>query len=337
MKDDSIRIGMVLTPPSEHHFRLASQVGVTDFVARYGTVNTREKLRQVYDQASSFGLRLSVVEGYLPLDAVVRGESGRDAQIEEIKQLIINMGELGIPLVCYNFMQSDWTRTSFEKVVRGGALSTGFDLAALEQQQRPPEHCLSAEQLWDNLHYFLQRVLPVAESAGVTLAMHPDDPPLPTLLGSAQIMYNAACFDRLFELSSSPANAMCFCQGTFAEMGVNIPKTIRHFGDRIKYIHFRDVRGTATNFVETFHDDGQTNMAAAMLTYKQIGFSGPMRPDHVPKLDGEPGPADGYTMHGRLFAAGYMRGLLHAAQEFGPIEAHSNAFSEPQVLNGRSA
>jgi len=95
-------------------------------------------------------------------------------------------------------------------------------------------------------------------------------------------------------------------------MGVDIPATIRRLGPHIQYVHFRDVRGTRERFVETFHDNGPTDMAAAMRAYRDIGFTGPMRPDHVPQLVGEEDGPPGYTMQGRLFAYGYLRGLMHA-------------------------
>jgi mannonate dehydratase len=96
-------------------------------------------------------------------------------------------------------------------------------------------------------------------------------------------------------------------------MGVDIPAIIHRLGRHIKYVHFRDVRGTADNFVETSHDNGPTDMYAAMCSYRDIGFTGPMRPDHVPQLVGEEDGEPGYTMLGRLFAFGYMRGLMEAA------------------------
>ena len=127
-------------------------------------------------------------------------------------------------------------------------------------------------------------------------------------------MYSPECFDRLLSISKSPSNAMCFCQGTFSEMGVDIPSNIRRFGKHIAYVHFRDVRGTAAKFEETFHDAGQTDMFAAMQAYQDIGYAGVARPDHVPKLESEEGDGGGYTMLGRLFAVGFMRGLIQAAE-----------------------
>jgi mannonate dehydratase len=144
--------------------------------------------------------------------------------------------------------------------------------------------------------------------------MHPDDPPLDEFLGKARIMNSVEGFERLVKLVPSPSNAICFCQGTFAEMGLDIPATIRRLGKHICYVHFRDVRGTADAFTETFHDNGPTDMVAAMRAYRAIGFDGPIRPDHVPQLAGEDDGEPGYTIKGRLFAFGYMRGLMQATE-----------------------
>ncbi|NLG51355.1 MAG: hypothetical protein GX552_14705 [Chloroflexi bacterium] len=124
-------------------------------------------------------------------------------------------------------------------------------------------------------------------------------------------------FQRLLDLVPSPNNGITFCQGCFAEMGVDIPATIKHFGSQKKlfFAHFRNLRGTATNFTEMFHDDGDTDMFAAMRAYFDIGFDGPMRPDHVPTVEGEGNDRPGYTLMGRLFAVGYMRGLIEAIEK----------------------
>jgi mannonate dehydratase len=229
---------------------------------------------------------------------------------------------LGIPLLCYNFMAgTDWVRTHMDAPERGGAKVTAFNLAdarravSLNSQAHIESTAIEAHQLWNHLERFLQEVIPVAEAAGVTLAMHPDDPPLPVFLGKARIMNSVENFERLMQLVPSPRNAICFCQGTFATLGVDIPETIRRLGKHIQYVHFRDVRGTPEAFAETFHDNGPTDMAAAIRALREIGFNGPVRPDHVPQLEGEDDGEPGYTMLGRLFAYGYIRGLLHASGE----------------------
>jgi mannonate dehydratase len=198
---------------------------------------------------------------------------------------------------------------------------TGFDLAEAERamslsataSQIAPDP-VTADELWTNLERLLRELIPVAEKCGVTLAMHPDDPPLPEFRGKARIMNSVENFERLVRLVPSERNGICFCQGTFAAMGVDIPATIRRLGPHIRYVHFRDVRATGPgHFVETFHDNGPTDMAAAMRAYRDVDFHGPMRPDHVPQLIGEENGEPGYTMLGRLFAYGYMRALMQAA------------------------
>lgn len=316
-----MKLATVLTPISDYHLQLAAQVGVTDIVARYPG-SDRGELARVCEWVGRYGMRVSVVEGYLPIGDIILGNAGRDAQIEEMKALLRTMAEAGVPLCCYNFMAgTDWVRTRLDIPERGGALVTGFDLAEVEAAislnsaaERVVVDRIDAETLWGNLEYFLRAVLPTAEACGVTLAMHPDDPPLPEFLGRARIMNSVENFERLVALVPSPRNAICFCQGTFAEMGVDVPAAIRRLGKHIQYVHFRDVRGTREQFVETFHDNGQTDMAEAMRAYREIGFTGAMRPDHVPQLAGEEDGPPGYTMLGRLFAFGYMRGLMHATE-----------------------
>lgn len=320
-----MRLASVLTPQSDENLQLASQTGVTDIVSRYPGPGL-DALQAVRRRIESFGLRFAVVEGYLPIENIILGNERREAEIEEVIQLVRNMQAAEIPVLCYNFMAgTDWVRTSLNEKERGGALVTAFDLAKVteavslenvddrQKTATPVEsQTIGADQLWENLEYFLRKIIPVAEDAGVSLAMHPDDPPLDELLGRARIMNCVESFERLVTLVPSPSNAICFCQGTFAEMGVDIPATIRRLGQHIRYVHFRDIRGTRERFAETFHDNGPTDMVAAIRAYRDVGFAGPIRPDHVPQLVGEEDGEPGYTMKGRLFAYGYMRGLIHA-------------------------
>jgi mannonate dehydratase len=308
-----MRIALVLTPMDDAQLRLAAQVGVTDVVARYpGT--WLEDLTALCERVASFGMRLSVIEGYLPHDRIVHGTEGRDQQIADIVQLLHNMGRAGVPICCYNFMpDDDWSRTRSDVPQRGGAKVTAFDAAELDAQGAAPGGAIDADSLWRNLEYLLRRIVPVAQSAGVKLALHPDDPPMSPLRGQDRIFTSPEDFDRLLELVPGEANGLCFCQGTFAEMGdLDIPATIRHFGSRIHYVHFRDVRGAVPAFEESFHDNGKTDMAEAIRAYRDIGYAGPMRPDHVPTLEGESNDTPGYHMLGRLHAVGYLRGLLDA-------------------------
>ena len=317
-----MRLATVLTPESNENLRLAAQCGVTDMVTRYHGPG-REDLALVQRRFDQFGLRLSVIEGYLPIERIKTGtDDGRE--LDAMKRLVTQMGELEIPLLCYNFMSgTDWVRTTLDVAARGRSLVTAFDLADAERavllghdssELRQPFDAspLSADQLWANLEQFLRELVPAAAAAGVTLAMHPDDPPLPEFQGRARIMNSVESFERLIELVPSPHNAICFCQGSFATMGVDVPEAIRRLGPHIRYVHFRDVAGTPESFVETWHDAGPTDMVAAMRAYRDVGFDGPIRPDHVPQLEGEFDGDPGYTTKGRLFAWGYLRALMQA-------------------------
>jgi mannonate dehydratase len=190
----------------------------------------------------------------------------------------------------------NWSRTSITTPTRGGALVTSYDHDLIRDTPLTDAGIVTEDQLWASLRYFLERVLPVAEQAGITLAVHPDDPPVPELGGIGQIMRGIENFQRLIELAPSPANGITFCQGNFALMTDDLPAAIHHFGEQSKifFVHFRDVRGTPERFVECFHDDGSTDVLASMRVYKDIDFEGVLHPDYMPTMEGEPNDDPGY-------------------------------------------
>ncbi|MGQ9814203.1 MAG: mannonate dehydratase, partial [Candidatus Roseilinea sp.] len=194
------------------------------------------------------------------------------------------------------------------------ALVTAYDNSLLKDAPPAESGVVTEEQLWDSLDYFLKRVIPVAERAGVKLAMHPDDPPLSPIRGVGRIMRSVENFQRLLDMYPSPVNGIALCQGNFTLMTDDLPGVIRHFGrqGKIFFAHFRDVRGTAEKFEETFHDEGKTDMLACMQAYKDIGFEGVLRPDHVPTMEGDSNDDPAYSTIGRLFAIGYIKGLREA-------------------------
>lgn len=340
-----IRLSEFLPPRPEQSWRLIRQCGVTDVV---GILNGAEQdqrmfasvgsagwkaderddapwseraLRHDLDTYERHGFDLVALEDTAPLDKARLGLPGRDEQIDNVIEQVRAMGRLGITVLAYNWMAlSSWGRTDIAVQSRGGALVTGFDRSLAEEL--PPLAApgeITSDQMWSALAYFLDAVLPEAEAAGVRLAMHPDDPPLPVVRNVPRLMSSVDGYRRLFALSSSPSNTMTFCQGNVALMPevlsgqVTLPGLIREFGaERIPFVHFRDVKGTPERFEETFHDAGQTDLPACIEAYSQIGFDGPMRPDHVPTLDGEANTRPGYETLGRLFAIGYIRGLEHA-------------------------
>lgn len=272
-------------------------------------------LARVKEAFEAENLALEVIESRPPMDKIKRGLAGRDEEIETVIDLIRNMGELGVPVWCYEWMPYfNWVRTSTTTPGRGGAQVTGFDWDYV-RNLTTEAGAISEEELWAHLAYFLDCVIPVAEEAGVKLAMHPDDPPLSPLAGMGRIMCSMENFQKLVDLHPSPMNGICLCQGNFALMTDDVPGAIRHFAaqDRLFFVHFRDVRGTPRKFVETFHDNGQTDMLACMQAYREVGYEGVLRPDHVPTMAGDDNTQPGYSQIGRLYALGYIRGLREAA------------------------
>ena len=326
MLSHTIRIAFKSTG-SDYQLRLIAQMGATDVVLdlpedMHGRFWGVEELSALKERAKSFGLRLSVLEGFgpPPSDRIKMGLPGRDEDLEVYCQSIRNMGLAGIPILCYNWMPVfNWIRTAYDVPTRGGAMVTSYDHAEMMKRPLTEYGEVSDDQLWEALEYFLRAVVPVAEETEVKLAMHPSDPPLSPIRGLARIMTCPNDLQRLIDLYPSPANGITFCQGCFAEMGEDIPNSIRRFGcqKKIFFAHFRDIKGTCESFQEAFHDDGQTDMVEAMKVYMETGFDGPMRPDHAPTMEGETNDTPGYAIMGRLFAVGYMKGILETISRYG--------------------
>jgi len=311
---------LILPPEPDERWQLAKQMGVTQAVIHpleIGDGRTQwsfDDLLGLRNWLEDAGLEFAVLEGSVPISDRIRlGREGRDADIETFKTFLRNCGRVGIPVVCYDWMAGiRWARTEAHVESRGGSYVTGYTDTKLRGDGIDED--VTHEQLWEALEYFLEAVVPVAEEAGVKLGLHPDDPPRESVRGTPRIVTSVDAYDRVLDCYDSEHNGITFCQGNFAAMGADIPAAIRRFGDRINFVHFRDVKGDSDGFVETWHDDGPTDMLAAMRAYEAVGFDGPMRPDHVPTMAGEDNSNPGYHTLGRLFAVGYMTGLLEAAK-----------------------
>ena len=315
---------MILTDYFEskpnRQWELAKQVGVNHAVVRLPETPDFDETnyfhwKQVFDEFEKWEIKPVVLE---PIpncihDHIKRGDDRRDECIERFLKMLPIMDRLDIRVICANFMADvGWYRTSNTVKERGGACVAGFDI---DHVSINPNFCLTQEKLWDNLERFLRAAIPDAERYGVKIAVHPDDPPVPKLQNASRILINRASIERALKIVPSDNVGVALCQGCYGAMGENIYDVIEYFCKQKKvfFVHFRDVRGTAECFHETFHDNGPTDMAQAIRLYHDYGYEGPIRVDHVPTMAGEENHKPGYELIGRLFAIGYLKGLLDAS------------------------
>ena len=246
-------------------------------------------------------------------DHIKAGDSLRDESIEKVLKMLPIMRQYDIDGICFNWMAHvGWYRTASNVVERGGALVTEFKLA---DYQPKTDATITEKELWDNYEYFLKAVIPVAEKYDIKLALHPDDPPLPKLGGVSRIMVTAENIRRaIYDIYPSKNLGLTMCQANFYIMGEDVEKVIADFAEKIFFVHFRNTTGNLTSFRETFHDNGDLDMAKLLRLYTKLGIDVPIRVDHVPTLKGESTEVAGYAAMGRLFAIGYLKGLLEAIE-----------------------
>lgn len=316
--------------------------GVRDVVSALydvpvGETWPRASLAALAEQIDAAGLHLAVIESIPVHEDIKLGRPTRAALIERYCESVRHVGELGVPVLCYNFMPVfDWTRTDLALVLPDGSTALAYDddalgridlargtgdlpgwataytadeLGALLAAYR----AVDAERLWDHLAYFLERVVPVAEEVGVKLAIHPDDPPWP-IFGLPRIVTSGPALERVARLVDRPANGVTFCTGSLgADPANDLPAMARRIGGmgRIHFAHCRNVRRTGPRqFHETPHPSGygDVDMCAVLRALHETGFDGPMRPDHGRMIWGEHG-RPGYPLYDRALGATYLAGL----------------------------
>ena len=281
-------------------------------VERWDTFELVQEKRRIED----YGLRLEALEN-VPIwfyDKAMLGLPGRDEQIENYCHTIRAIGQAEIPILGYHWMPTRVWRTSKTTEIRGHARCSSFDMALVEDVPPMFGREFSDDDMWANYRYFIEAVLPVAEEAGVTLALHPDDPPVLGLGGVARIFRNAEGFRRALAIGDSPNHALDFCMGTWSEMGVDtMMAALREFGerDKIRFIHFRNIKGTVPAFRECFLDEGDVDLVAVLRELKRMQFDGFLIDDHVPRMVND----SVWGHRSRAFATGYIAGLMRAVME----------------------
>jgi len=282
------------------------------------TIDQLVKLRREVEQHD---LKLEAIENFDPAhwhDILLDGPK-RDEHIENVKTIIRRMGEAGIPVMGYNFSIAGVAGRVSGNFARGDAISVGmdgpldtpmpkgmvwnmmYDMDAGEGTIKSATH----EQLWDRLKRFLNEVLPVAEEAGVTLAAHPDDPPLPFIRSQPRLVHQPGLYQKLIDINGSEANKLEFCIGSLAEMTEgDIYDVVDQYSkqQRLGYVHFRNVRGKVPHYKETFIDDGDVDMFRVLKILKQNQFDGVLIPDHTPQMS-----CDASWHAGMAYAMGFMK------------------------------
>jgi len=319
-----MKIALHMSPEAGATSTLMKQCGIKHAVAGIGLqpipgASEEEQpwsyssLMQAKASYEKNGFEMSVIESRPPMEKIKLGLAGREEEIEIVCAFLRNMGKAGIPVWCSAWMPIlSVLRTSYAIPSRGGARVSGYDHDQLRDEPLTEYGLVEEEQQWENLRHFLQQVVPVAEEAGVKMAMHPDDPPLSPIRGVARIMSSIDNYQRMVDLVPSPANGIGLCQGNFSLMTDDLPAAIRQFGEqkKIGFVHLRDVRGTPEKFAETFHDDGQTDLVECLRAYRDVGYEGVCRPDHYPEMGDD--SFDNSHHISQLFAVGYLKGLREA-------------------------
>ncbi|HEV7593403.1 MAG TPA: mannonate dehydratase [Gemmatimonadaceae bacterium] len=296
-----------------------------------------DRISTLREDVERNGMSLAVIESIPVHEDIKLGRPTRDRLIDNYCESVRNMGRAGVPVLCYNFMPVfDWTRTELARRLDDGSAALAFDDAALAKidlsrgtadlpgwatayTARELKGLLDAyrlvddARLWENLSYFLERVVPVAAASGVRMALHPDDPPW-SIFGLPRIIVDGAALERVTTIVEDPANGITFCAGSLAANPTNdLPAIVRRLGakGRIHFAHCRNIKRTgARSFQETAHPSefGDVDVGAVLQALHDTDFAGPMRSDHGRMIWGETGQP-GYGLHDRALGAMYLHGL----------------------------
>ncbi|HTV12470.1 MAG TPA: mannonate dehydratase [Acidimicrobiales bacterium] len=328
---------------TEEYLSFASQLGVTG--VQFNTPDIAGERRweladllRLRERVESYGLVLEAIEN-IPnqfYEKCMFGLPGRDEELDNVAATVRNMGKAGIKVLGFHWMPTSVWRTRLAPFGRGGALVSAFDLSTAQSADQAANIFIARRdrraedekdswsrgaqfevpapmddrQMWSNYQYFVHALVPVAEEAGVKMALHPDDPPVPTLAGVARIFRSVDALKQAAEISPGPGFGIELCLGTISEMGGEeaVLDAIRYLvpRDKVGYVHLRDVKGTVPTFVECFLGEGNYNPARVVRELGRCGYEGFILDDHTPALVGD----SAYGHRGRAFALGYIQGLI---------------------------
>jgi mannonate dehydratase len=308
-----------------------------------GEVWSNESIQKLKARVETAGLDFDVIESVPVHEDIKLGKPTRDVYIENYKENIRRLGKAGVKVICYNFMPVfDWTRTQLDKVLEDGSTALVFYKDQLEKMD-PLKGELSlpgwdasykkeelsalfdeyakitTEDLWDNLKFFLEEIIPVANTSGIKMAIHPDDPPYP-IFGLPRIITCEENLDRFLKLVDCEANGLTLCTGSLGCASSNdIPKMVDKYAKqkRIHFMHIRNVKNFEDgSFEETAHlaSCGSLDMKAIVKALVDNDYDGYIRPDHGRMIWGETGRA-GYGLYDRALGATYINGLIDGIKE----------------------
>ena len=320
--------------------RYATGIITTLYNKMPGEVWNLDEILAMKKEVEDAGLHLAGIESVNVSDAIKTGGAGRDHDIQAYIETLENLGKADIHMVCYNFMPVfDWTRTQLDKEAEDGSTSLvmyweqmkgldplkddihlpGWDSSYTQDEVRELIRAygeIGEKGLWENIEYFLKRVIPVAEECGVVMALHPDDPPYP-IFGLPRVITCEENLDRYLSIVDSPANSLCLCTGSLGSSPKNdIPAMVRKYSsmNRIGFMHIRNVKILPdTSFEESGHltQNGSLDMNAIVKALVETGFDGYFRPDHGRMIWGETGKP-GYGLYDRALGTAYINGLIEA-------------------------
>lgn len=314
-----------------------------------GELWTRDEIKALKREVEGAGLKIAGIESVNIHDAIKIGSPDREQYIDNYIETLKNLGEEDIHMVCYNFMPVfDWTRTELARKRADGSTVLAYNQAAVDAIK--PEEMFESingdsngfimpgwepermahvkelfemykdvdnEKLFANLKYFLERIMPVCDKYDINMAIHPDDPAW-SVFGLPRIIINKENILRMMKMVNNPHNGVTFCSGSYGtNLENNLPDMIRSLKGRIHFAHVRNLKfNTPTDFEESAHlsSDGSFDMYEIMKALYDIGFDGPIRPDHGRMIWGEVA-LPGYGLYDRALGATYLNGLWEAIEK----------------------